>query len=143
LVAHLSAIKTKLAPEQWLAELIRKDEELKAADAAARPDDRWILLSEDSDSVSYADRETVEQDGDVMTLWIKVVFKPNSESARKGLSNMVSEYYFDCADRTSLDGEWMVYGTSGDVIDSGPSSDQWDRVLPESVGEAWWKAACE
>lgn len=67
--------------------------------------------------------------------------KPIREEIDKRSSKTL--YEFNCKDEILRVNYMIWYNANGDVIDSVQRKSQWNDVVPESVGEALFKAACK
>lgn len=103
----------------------------------------WYFLWVGNDEVrSFFDADTIEKTRDRnILLWLKTVntTKANSD----GSWSMAFRWKIGCSKRTVQTLAWSSYGSDGKFIRSGSNPEAASEVIPDSMGEAILKIACE
>ncbi len=88
--------------------------------------------------------------GYYVTAWIKSNYKaPQKLNNGKLYREVKTLYYFDCINKKMGNAEMLFYTSAGSVVGSQKgyvttySSDRWDGVIPDTVGEALLTSACD
>ena len=106
----------------------------------------WTAVGEDPRGTLYADPATIEKTPSTVKMWSLLDYKNFQRMVEVGYFSQKSHVEYDCAGRrmrglhTTLHAEHM--GT-GAVIYEDDSAHEWEPVVPESVSETLWKAACK
>jgi hypothetical protein len=95
---------------------------------------RWTYIGTTAEGiVFYIDQTSVERSGREVRLWGKSIFPDGSYQ--------INLSRWDCSDRTTMVIISNIYSPQGKVVGR-KKGNGWDRVIPESVGEALYAAAC-
>ena len=102
---------------------------------------------EDAEVVSYLDAVSITRAGREVRMWIIDDYrKPQTDIEGKTYLSMKSQWTYDCAKRLSDVMMAFYYAEAmarGAEVHSGAVSErQWDKIIPGSVGEEAFKAAC-
>ncbi len=115
----------------------------------------WFLLNEDDINKDYIDLDSIQadyltNDTPVMTAWSQTEYKQAQDIGNgKKIWSSKNFIYFDCRARKS-DTEYLAgYDKQGKVVASGNipsfsrySSINWERVIPDSLGEIELNTVC-
>jgi S1-C subfamily serine protease len=114
---------------------------LSATPAAAA---EWAPTARTPNYLTEIDVASAEVKQDVAKVWIRETYdKPkDDEEVHKPYVVELRRYSQDCENRTYALGEFVRRDKDGHVIRSGPASGGWKSVIPGTVGENSWKAAC-
>lgn len=97
--------------------------------------DRWKIISKISDSEYSVDIQTIDfSQGNTVSLWVKIL---NTNAQNFSQQN----YQIDCSGRKIKSASATNYNASGHVIYTSPSQD-WQNIVPESIGEILYKGMC-
>lgn len=108
----------------------------------------WVQIVTSNDHegyTTYIDSDTLRRKGNLVKIWILHDFKaaqverPHSYISVKRLNE------YDCADERIHNLAYLKYsGPMGtrEVVDSYMGPSNWAPVVPDTVGEVLWKAAC-
>lgn len=106
-------------------------------------DVRKETIEVDYDSISAYHFNSYDKDSYYVTAWVKKDF-PTAQKLSTGKLYRQEKvlWYVDClGKRVTWWGDTVYYGSNGNVVDSGRnyvnthSSSNWDRVVPDTVGE--------
>ncbi len=103
---------------------------------------------EDEETVAYLDRDSISRAGREARLWtIDDYRKPQNDlENKKPFLSVKSQWIFDCSKRMSDVLIAFYYAepmARGDEVYSGAADQRsWDKVVPGSVGELAFRAAC-
>lgn len=103
----------------------------------------WNFAWVGNDETRYFfDADTVEKTRDrSVLLWVKTVNILNADS--DGSWSTAYRWKVNCQKKTVQTLAWSSYGADGKFIRSGSSSGAEREVVPDTVGEAMLKIACE
>lgn len=84
-----------------------------------------------------------------VTAWIKSNYNtPQKLNNGKFYREVKTLYYFDCTNKKMATGEMIFYTSYGSVVGSQKSyvttysTDNWEQVIPDTVGDGLLKSAC-
>lgn len=98
--------------------------------------DRWKLISSGTYDKTYLDIQTVNfDDRSAVGLWVKTV--PISQD-----EYLVDRYSFDCTSQRMRVLGFVKYDSTGQVKASDDSEGNWQLVIPDSIGERFFRLAC-
>lgn len=136
------------------------DAAAQAADAAAtsadaasagetrkQPKDRWWTFYEDDERTIAFDLRSASIQGRVVTVWARMMFKrPQRSSSGKAFVERVTHETYYCDSRQSSEDEFTWRDSVGNIVVS-EQLKSWevkrDSVMPDTVGEAMYEAACD
>jgi hypothetical protein len=97
--------------------------------------DRWRMLGKSTDGATYyLDVRTAElPPRDSAHLWIRT-------AGKKQTQNLAFE--IDCSAKQLRVNSDVVYDSSGKLVDSSESSGDWQRIIPDTIGEQVYHGAC-
>ena len=105
------------------------------AGLASAQNARWTYIGTTAEGiVFYIDQTSVERSGREVRLWEKSIFPDGSYQ--------INLSRWDCSDRTTMVISSNIYSPQGKMVGR-KKGNGWDRVIPESVGEALYAAACK
>jgi hypothetical protein len=144
-VEQLKQINATLPPGDWVEAARHAYGRLQLpTPAPSQPPQRWKWVgTADDGSHNEIDTETITRDGQVVHAWIRTTFpKPQVLGTVSGVSWMLTLDTFDCSQRTVRGEKADLYGVGGNVLDSSSNNQPAQPVVPESIGENWFTAAC-
>lgn len=98
--------------------------------------DRWKVISKTSDSEHAVDVQTLDfAQGNIVSLWVKAL-NPNTQNYSQ------LNYQIDCSGRKIKSASATLYNSRGNVIYTSPAQD-WQNIVPESIGEVLYKGMCK
>ncbi|HXJ42486.1 MAG TPA: tetratricopeptide repeat protein [Bryobacteraceae bacterium] len=99
-------------------------------------DDRWVRVTEsvDGKNVYFYDSKTIERKSSLISYWYKVL---NAD----GSSRQVA-YDVECGSRRERVTRSVSYSKDGRASESRAATTDWERVIPDSVGETFYALMC-
>jgi len=107
---------------------------------------RWYLLTETaSDTKVYADSKTVRRSGDMVTVWLKYVYKVPKIRGGQSVYSTLDMVKFDCTQSTSQQLSSSNYGdpANGQVLQTHSTPGPVEPIVPGSVGEDLSDTICQ
>jgi len=102
----------------------------------------WNYISAGNDRTLYFfDADTVERSPGNVTLWVKTVQTRQPDTDGSWASAL--RWKLNCSARTIQTLAWSTYNNSGEFISSNNNPSKPQPVIPDSIGEAVLKIACE
>ncbi|ARB66872.1 hypothetical protein D6D94_05850 [Moraxella catarrhalis] len=103
----------------------------------------------DYDSISAYRFDSYDKNSYYVTAWVKTDY-PTAQKLNDGKLYRQAKYllYVDCLGKKTTWGDGVFYDSNGKVVDSGRnyvnthSSSNWDRVVPDTIGEDVSKFIC-
>lgn len=103
----------------------------------------------DYDSISAYRFDSYDKDSYYVTAWVKTDH-PTAQKLNDGKLFRQAKYlwYVDCLGKKTTWGDGVFYDSNGKVVDSGRnyvnthSSSNWDRVVPDTIGDSLSKFIC-
>jgi surface-adhesin protein E len=107
----------------------------------------WMLTSGNDEAglKVYIDPDSIRRNGDLAKMWQLLDYKTVQTVAGDSLLSMKRFSEYDCATkRTRMLGYTWFSGNmgGGKVVFSAPEVQQWEPVVPRSINQTLWKAAC-
>jgi tetratricopeptide (TPR) repeat protein len=93
---------------------------------------RWRQLT---DKDTTYDKQSFSKNGDVLSVWIKYANKDTS------YENVF--YEMNCSTRRIRKLQSASYGTNGEIERSSSVSEEWQAIIPDSNGEAYFEIFCK
>jgi len=142
-VEQLKQINATLPPGEW-AEAARHAYGRLQVPTPPPPPQRWKWVGTAKDgSNNEIDTQTITRDGPVVHAWIRTTFaKPQAFGAVSGVSWMMTLETFDCSQRMARAELVNLYDAGGTTLDSSSNSQPIQPVVPDTIGEDWFNAAC-
>lgn len=110
----------------------------------------WVLYggNEQLDQKEYYENNSLRRDGVKAKMWTMNTFSKGKEIAGKFHKSRKSYKEYDCLNERIKILSIAAYADemgAGKVIHSHTNSDneQWEQVIPNTIGESAWKIACE
>lgn len=103
----------------------------------ANAQDRWRYAGASDDFTVYLDTTTMSRTGDRVEVWGEYRYESSKEFSR-----VASLHRIDCVRRTSTNLSRVEYGPDRKVKDSHASAGYPQPIVPGTVGELEWGAAC-
>ena len=101
---------------------------------SAAQNNRWVYIGKNVSGVEYyLDKTSVERSGGEVRLWEKKIFKDGSYQ--------INQSRWDCSEKIVLMVSSNIYTPQGKVIGKN-FGNQWERIIPESIGEAIYQVVC-
>lgn len=98
--------------------------------------DRWRPMGTNSSGESFVDARTIDLSGNgIARIWLKTV------SANKATYS-VDAYEIDCGSRRINEESTVLYNSDGKVIKSSDSIVNWQRIVPDTIGEQLYFGLC-
>jgi tetratricopeptide (TPR) repeat protein len=98
-------------------------------------DDRWRTFSSTPETEIAIDTMTLDfSQGNLVSLWLKV-------APRQSQTYEQQNYEIDCAGRKLRTVASMSYAANGNMLRSSPEG-EWQRIVPETIGEMLHSGAC-
>jgi hypothetical protein len=95
---------------------------------------------------AYVDPNTVRRKGNLVKMWSLRDFKTRQSNGRNSYFSTKSLDEFDCTEEQLRTHAVYIYpgqmGTGEAVYFNTDLDDKWVPVMPDSMGEAKWEAAC-
>lgn len=101
--------------------------------------DEWIAGGASDNSDQLINISSIEKDGDVRGTWVMHI----SNSTDDGVAYTLVWEEFNCKAKKMRYLDFFSYDSSGQNIKSQTGNNEWDRVLPGTVGEASFQAVCQ
>lgn len=121
-----------------------RPEDLPSASTVAGSTGRWTLIYDADDRSIEMDSITKTRAGNYVSAWTKTTYTtPSSIGTIRNAKSIKTLHRYNCAARTIQVQDVTVYGVREEVLDSGGASGTVTSVIPESIGEVQWEAACE
>ncbi|TFZ45687.1 hypothetical protein E5C33_09445 [Stenotrophomonas maltophilia] len=101
--------------------------------------DRWQYVgggNSDGSSI-FMDTSSLRRSGDYTDAWFESRFENSKKYSR--ISNF---YRINCKERTLSARSYVEYKPDGSVLNSGSDASAFEPIVPQSVGEGLWGAAC-
>lgn len=98
----------------------------------------WVLVSNTKMGMTYIDTGTIKHDGNLARAWFKGVL---SKVGKDKITSYEAYYEFDCKEEKDRELQATAYYSDGSVTTF--SDKKWEYVLPDTVGEAEYKAVCK
>lgn len=105
----------------------------------------WKTVGESPGAKSYADPATIQRKDDVAAMWSILDYENFQRMVEVGYFSQKSLVEYDCKARQSrgmLVSLHEGHMGEGKVIYADESPRDWEEVVPETLGEELWKAAC-
>lgn len=137
-------VRQTLPPERWLQATRDAYDSLESdADSDSQSDGRWALISTNSGGATYIDERSRQRNGQRVTAWFRHDYSPPTlDKKNRRVSKVLSQRIVDCQGRTEALISAVSYGADDQLLETA-SGYQLSRVVPETIGELWWKAACD
>ena len=112
---------------------------------------KWVAIEKDyrlpGFQTVYFDPDTIQREGNLVTIWQLTDFKWMQGSARgpARFSSTKTHKQFNCTEkrvRLLAYTEFSLQMGTGIRVDGFVDKDQWLPVEPESINDALWKLAC-
>lgn len=142
---QLKRIKTTMPSGDWVVAARDAYARLQVPTPAPSPPPqrwKWVGTAKDG-SHNEIDTETLKRDGQVVHAWIRTTFpQPQVFGTVSGVSSMLTLETFDCGQRTARGERANLYDAGGNALDSSSNNQPALPVVPDSIGEDWFNAAC-
>jgi tetratricopeptide (TPR) repeat protein len=97
--------------------------------------DRWKVISKTADTEYSVDTQTLGfRQGNTVSLWVKIMNTKNNTYSQQ-------EYQLDCSGRKIKSISVTSYNSVGNVMHTSPGQ-EWETVVPESMGEVLYNGVC-
>lgn len=93
-------------------------------------------------TVYFFDSDTVEKQGEAVTVWIKYVRDLSLPAEQDGSHASAMRTQYNCVKRTSQPLAMSIYDKNHDFIRSSNRAGEAQPVLPDSIGEEILKVVC-
>jgi len=109
----------------------------------------WSVLSQDDNGIGitvYVDLATIRKSGDKIKMWGLTDYKSAMESAEGRYLSKKSRWEYDCKEEQMRLLAMSTYSKnmgSGKILFLGSALLVWDPVVPGSIEEKFWRAACD
>lgn len=109
----------------------------------------WSVLSQDDSGIGitvYVDLATIRKSGDKIKMWGLTDYKSAMESAEGRYLSKKSRWEYDCKEEQMRLLAMSTYSEnmgSGKILFLGSALLVWDPVVPGSIEEKFWRAACD
>lgn len=110
---------------------------LTAVVGAASAQDRWGYAGSSDEFAIYLDSATASRNGDLVQVWVEHRYKSSRLYSRTS-----SLHRIDCVRRTLATLSTVEYDPAGKVKRSQASGGSPEPIVPGTVGELTWGAAC-
>jgi hypothetical protein len=105
------------------------------------------IISDRYGAVFFVDLSAIRENGSIVEMWDLTDFKINQKSARGVFLSRITEGEYNCKEkreRVLVETKYLGHMGNGDVVYSGTyHNPHWEPVLPGTVGDVLWKAACK
>lgn len=113
-----------------------------AAASAARAED-WIVSAFTAGSNYSIDLSTLTRRGDVVQSWMREdLARPAKDPGGAMYRQVLTQRYDDCVARKFSFGSSVVRDEKGEAVRKFENTGGWQDILPGSVAESVWRAAC-
>ena len=112
----------------------------------------WKLFNHDEKSFDYYDAEgIIRPSKNIVRVWVKRVYTKEGviDAVQKlgkrfaTVSHDIDLLEINCADKKQHFLYMSSYSEKGEIIHSENQTTEWNFIVPESVGEAFFKKICE
>lgn len=112
---------------------------LALAAGTAVGQDRWQYVGDGSSNESsiFMDTSSLRRNGDYSDAWFESRFEIPKKYSR--ISNF---YRINCKERTLISRSYVEYKPDGSVLNSSSNAGAFEPIVPRSIGERLWGAAC-
>ena len=103
----------------------------------------WILLTQaEDDTKYYLDTERSELNRDQPMTWEKYILPKAEKRAYGWEKSKVIQYEYNCESKQYRILSLFVYDAKGSVLISHAEADEWQVVVPDSIGEGMLNRIC-
>lgn len=106
----------------------------------------WMSVGEDNAAVTYADPASIVRQGNSATMWSLLDYKAFRRMVEVGYFSQKSQVEYDCAEPRSRGLSLSLHSEKmgeGKVIYEDTSPHDWERIAPDTIGDALRKFACK
>jgi hypothetical protein len=105
----------------------------------------WTHVAEGPGTRTYADPATLKRSGDVAAMWSVRDYQDFQRMVEVGYFSHKTLAEYDCRQKRSRGLSTSLHEGhmgEGKAIYADETAHDWEEVVPETEGEALWKAAC-
>ena len=107
----------------------------------------WVVVgaNDDETTVIFVDPNTIRHKGDIVKWW--ELWDLKTMDTREGFSYLSAkkQVEYDCVEersRTLAITYFSGHMGRGEAVENSSNGDKWSPVVPESIGQTLWNAAC-
>jgi hypothetical protein len=106
---------------------------------------QWVIAAKGRSTVNYVDIDSIKGTGDIRNFWKKSIYNEDQTTSQRPYKSTVTKSWVNCKTRQIGSSRIVSYDEKGSPILSSPETaepEEWDSVLPDSVGEAILEVVC-
>lgn len=105
--------------------------------------DKWKPIHSYIDNKQFINTKRVHVQEDKVSFWLKSEYSRPKKKATKFLASTIDNVEIDCSEQKLRIIAEVQYDSKGRVLNNWENSySDWERVIPDTVGESWYESWC-